>query len=532
MPAAAASPERLDLYVGARTAEAIGDSDRAATLFAQLVASGASNPELGAEAMTSAIAAGRFDLARTIAADPVLARDLNLDGRLFLLGETLRRARYDEALALLSQDEARVSLDFIAPFVRAWIGMASDKPHERERAILALSGLSRQSPLNAFIDEHLAHLYLLAGDLEAARPLLVNALANAGGREAGLRIGYAEGFAKAGDRSGALALLEGPDPVLTAARERLLAGRPLGLQPTRPADGYAALLTALSVQLNRIRDRTLPVAMAQIARASSPGYTEAAIVGSLLMDMEERPEDAIALVATVPQESLLYPQALDSRIQLLLEAGRIDEAMKLARDERKRRPRSSGVEARIGDVYAKLERWSDAADAYARERALQPDDWTIYFLEAVARDEAGDWEAARSLLHSAMALAPEEPILLNFLGYAQLERGEAMDEAEALIRAASALSPEDPSITDSLGWAHFKRGRLDEAVEVLGRAARLDPDQAEIHEHYGDALWASGRTIEARFAWRAARVSAEEEDRIARLDDKLALGLTEANGAP
>nr|WP_276591779.1 tetratricopeptide repeat protein [Sphingomicrobium nitratireducens] len=206
--------------------------------------------------------------------------------------------------------------------------------------------------------------------------------------------------------------------------------------------------------------------------------------------------------------------------------------MKLARDERKRRPRSSGVEARIGDVYAKLERWSDAADAYARERALQPDDWTIYFLEAVARDEAGDWEAARSLLHSAMALAPEEPILLNFLGYAQLERGEAMDEAEALIRAASALSPEDPSITDSLGWAHFKRGRLDEAVEVLGRAARLDPDQAEIHEHYGDALWASGRTIEARFAWRAARVSAEEEDRIARLDDKLALGLTEANGAP
>ena len=92
-------------------------------------------------------------------------------------------------------------------------------------------------------------------------------------------------------------------------------------------------------------------------------------------------------------------------------------------------------------------------------------------------------------------------MLLNFMGYAKLERGEDVDSAEAMIRKASALAPDDASITDSLGWAEFKRGKVDQSIATLQKAAEKDPDQAEIQEHLGDALFTSGERLEARFAW-------------------------------
>ena len=134
-------------------------------------------------------------------------------------------------------------------------------------------------------------------------------------------------------------------------------------------------------------------------------------------------------------------------------------------------------------------------------------------------------------MQQALALQPDQPVLLNFLGYAELEHRENLDAAEAMIRRASELAPEDASITDSLGWAQFKRGKVDDAIATLQRAAEKDPDQAEIQEHLGDALFKSGRRYEARYAWSAALVTAEDET-AARVKAKLASGLSSANAAP
>ena len=129
-----------------------------------------------------------------------------------------------------------------------------------------------------------------------------------------------------------------------------------------------------------------------------------------------------------------------------------------------------------------------------------------------------------------MALAPNEPLILNFLGYAKLEHGEDLDVAEALIRKASELAPDDASITDSLGWALYKRGRLEEAITVLQKAAIGDPAQAEIQEHLGDALYAAGRRFEARFAWAAALATADQQD-MSRIQGKIEGGLNSSTAA-
>jgi Flp pilus assembly protein TadD len=146
-------------------------------------------------------------------------------------------------------------------------------------------------------------------------------------------------------------------------------------------------------------------------------------------------------------------------------------------------------------------------------------------------ESADRWPEARQSLQAALVLAPEQPLILNFLGYAKLERGEDLDAAEAMIRKASALAPDDASITDSLGWALYKRGRFADAISTLQRAAAKDPQQPEIHEHLGDALYSIGRRYEARFAWNAALISAED-DVAARIRLKLAAGLTPATAAP
>jgi Flp pilus assembly protein TadD len=157
--------------------------------------------------------------------------------------------------------------------------------------------------------------------------------------------------------------------------------------------------------------------------------------------------------------------------------------------------------------------------------------WRQLYYRAGALQDAGRWSEARVALQQALTIAPEEPALLNFMGYSQLERGENMDSAEAMIRKASELAPDDGAITDSLGWAQYKRGKISEAIATLQQAAEKDPEQSEIQEHLGDALYKSGRRYEARFAWNAALVTAEDEI-ATRVKAKLASGLTPANAAP
>jgi Flp pilus assembly protein TadD len=184
-----------------------------------------------------------------------------------------------------------------------------------------------------------------------------------------------------------------------------------------------------------------------------------------------------------------------------------------------------------------MKRNNEAADAYGRAIAfaqaqkLDGQLWSLLLLRASSLEEAGRWPEARAALQQALTVAPDQPLLLNFLGYAKLERGEDVDAAEAMIRKASDLAPDEASITDSLGWAEFKRGKVAEAIATLQRAAEKDPAQAEIQEHLGDALYRSGRRYEARFAWNASLVTAEDEI-AARVKAKLASGLTPANAAP
>jgi Flp pilus assembly protein TadD len=148
-----------------------------------------------------------------------------------------------------------------------------------------------------------------------------------------------------------------------------------------------------------------------------------------------------------------------------------------------------------------------------------------------AQERAGQWEAAKQSLERANSLFPNSAIILNFLGYSQLERRENVDVALDLIRTAYRLQSNSPAITDSLGWGLFLTGEHSEAVPLLEKAQLGQPDDPTINEHLGDAYWQVGRVFEARYAWRSARLFAEADSH-ARLDAKIDIGLTEATISP
>ena len=142
-----------------------------------------------------------------------------------------------------------------------------------------------------------------------------------------------------------------------------------------------------------------------------------------------------------------------------------------------------------------------------------------------------DWPAAKAALLRAYALAPHEPVVLNQVGYAFVERREELPRAAAMIAEASRQRPDDAAITDSFGWVQYLQGKPDAAVPLLERAVLASGGEAAINEHLGDAYWRNGRQYEARYAWRAALLTAEDKDR-ARLTGKLDNGLAPASAAP
>lgn len=518
-------------YVAARAASISGDHAGAAEIYARLAA-GSSDTSLRQKAISEAISAGNMPLALQLVGQSPQAA-LPVDAKLLLVADALKRGLSPRAAQLLGDSAIGADLGFWEPLVHAW---AAAERNDAATALATLALIPRTSPLAPFIDEESALILLKAGKAAEAEPYARRAIGNAGAREFRLRVALAGGFAAAGDRTRALAMLEGVSGDTTAIRKALDNGRLESLMIDTPAKAFAEQLIALAIEMKRSQGGSSPVSIVQIAHFAEPDNSSASVLlGNFLAD-DDRLDDALAAFRSVASGDPLAAEAMDAQARALTRAKRLGEALALANQAASGPGADADDFARLADVYSSMKRYNEAAAAYkeAIDRSAGTDKaqlWPLLLLEANALESADRWPEAKAALGSAIAMAPNEPLILNFLGYAKLEHGEDLDAAEAMIRKASELAPDDASITDSLGWALFKRGRVDEAIDTLQKAALGDPAQAEIQEHLGDALYTAGRRFEARFAWQAALATADEEETV-RIKSKIESGLTKATAAP
>jgi tetratricopeptide (TPR) repeat protein len=529
-PAASAAVP-LSTYVEARAAEMNGDESRSAQLYAMMAEADPADRTIARKAISTAIQSGQAELAISLA-KAIPPNELPIDARLMLAADQLRRGKNKDAVAALEKGATSTEVDLLAPLMKAWERTARGK----KDGIELLSQLSSASPLAPIANEQKAAMLFALEKADEALPIAQQVLVQSAGRNTRLRLAYADSLIRLKRPDDALAMLQGDDDALAAARERVAEGKPLGMAISTPSDGYAEMLLAIAIDLGREDNKALPIALTQVSRHANPGNTEGAVLLALLLDSDDRPDDALALLGTVRADDLLAGEALDIETRIL--GDKADYPRALAGAQAATRTAGAGPHdfARLANVLGDMNRHAEAAAAYEEAikrtaRGGNSELWTLHLLRAASLEQADRWGEAKAELETALKLDPENALLLNFLGYGKLERGEDLDSAEAMIRKASELRPDDASITDSLGWALFKRGHVDEAIETLSRAAAGDPAQSEIHEHLGDALYSAGRRIEARFSWQAALITAEDQAK-SRLEGKMELGLNTTNAAP
>jgi tetratricopeptide (TPR) repeat protein len=535
-PAAATLDETsaLAAYVRARAADSSGAADQAARNYGAALALAPTNEVLAARALSQAIAVGDRPLALQAARTLDAAGKLAPDGRLLLVGEAFRSKQWKEAgrqIDRLEQDEV---FSFMTPLLRAWLAQGSGKG-DPLKLIEATAGNALAA---TYASEHRPLLLVAGGKAKEGAAAFAPFLQDESIRSQRLRIAAAATLARKGLRKEALALVQGEAEALVEARRRIEARQNPGGEILMPAAGMAELLGRMALDLNGQEVPQLALSFARLATFLAPESAEAWLIAADLLAGQGRHEAALAALAKVPQGDVFAGSAADRRMTVLVEANRTDEALAEARRAAADGPAAIDNWTRLGDILNQSDRHSEAAGAYEKALDLakagaeaQHPLWALWLLRGSALTQAGDWAKGKAALEEARRLAPDQPVVLNFLGYSQLERRENLAEAEKLIGEASRLQPDDAAITDSLGWAHYVRGDVPKAIELLERAAQGQPADAAIAEHLGDAYYSAGRRYEARYAWQAALPYAQGAA-AERLRSKIDTGLRPDLAAP
>lgn len=511
---AAADAADLAAYVRARAADADGNAERAAAGYAQALRATPDNPVVAVRAYRAALQAG--DYALITRARMVLERAdvAPADAALLAVAEAVRANDASAITAAITRIAAG-PLDFLVAPIRAWSMIASNPA----RALAALDTAGKNPIGQHYAAETRALLLIAGGRTDDGVAMLRVVLGGARG-SFDLRVTAAQLLAGQGRADLATDILAGDDPTLAALRARL----DDGVKPSA-ALGISRVLIRLAADLGQDETAPLSIAMTRASLRLEPGNDRTRLLLAGALAAEDAVPHALATLAEIDAASPYFRAAQEQRIGLLGKAGRDQQALATAAAIA-RAPGATVEDLQLyADQLAANDQFDEAARLYqqATDKAGAAADWVLYLQHGSALDRAGRWGEALPLLQKSVSLAPDQPLALNYLAYAQLEHDENVAGARALLERASQLKPDNLSILDSLAWAYFKQGDVAKALPLLERAAAGDPANGTINEHLGDAYWRKGRRYEARYAWRAAAVHAQGDD-AARLTAKIANG--------
>src|ERR1700761_8499356 len=184
----------------------------------------------------------------------------------------------------------------------------------------------------------------------------------------------------------------------------------------------------------------------------------------------------------------------------------------------------------LGNVERGKKKFADCTDTYSKaiDVLQDPNDKSntvYYYYRGICEERSHQWPKAEADMKKALELQPDQPHVLNYLGYSWIDQGVNLDEGMKMIKRAVEQRPDDGYIVDSLGWAYFRIGNYEEAVKNLERAIDLKPEDPTINDHLGDAYWKVGRTLEAKFQWAHARDLKPEPEDLPKIEAKIKNGL-------
>jgi len=530
-------------YLAARVAEADSDLDGAITYYKRALAFDTENRDIQQSLLLALIAQGRFDESLPYAEKLKTVPDVERFSRLALAVDAIRKKDYKASENLLKltveSDLDRLITSVMTAWSKAGAGDAKD-------ALSYLEKLQGPDWYALFTEYHRALIADAAGKSQEADKIYQSVIDNVAGGgaapETWLRAAeaYASSLAHRGEKEKALAVLDKADEFasgrlsLIALRDKVEKGEPVAQLIVTPADGSSEILIDLATALNRGGGEPFVRLYLQYALALKHDSDVALLQLAAVAEQQENAQEAIDLYRRVPADSPMK-RAADLQLGLnLADLKKSDEAIAHLKKLLDEAPDDMRAYLALGGVYSSTQNYRAAADVYdkAVERLKNPEksDWNIFYQRGIAYERLKEWPKAEPNFREALKLMPDQPQVLNYLGYSWVDMNTNLDEGLAMIRRAVDLRPSDGYIVDSLGWAYYRLGRFDEAVTELERAVSLKPDDPVLNDHLGDAYWRVGRKLEATFQWSHARDMKPEPDILASVLKKLSDGLPPLEG--
>jgi tetratricopeptide (TPR) repeat protein len=519
-------------YLAARSADQAHDIDTALAYFDEATAVDPANPVLLERVVILRLAQGEIAKAAEAAKGLTTVDTENPLGRLTLAAEAIDRNDFAGAQAELAKS-ARSPLGTLTNgLIRGWLVSKGGI----DGAMASINSLSGPPWYEIFKDYHRALIADTAGMEKEALESITRAYQTDG---AAIRVvdAYARINARAGNKDEAIRAITAFSggtpyhPLMKMLLAEIRIGGTVAPLAAGPKDGVAEVLYGLGSAIGLEDGPELPAAYLQLAHFLKPHDDLITLATADIFQSSRNCEKAIAIYKTIPPTSKLRR---NSQVQLgncLETMHRSDEGAAEIKAVVDADPSDIDAVIALGNIYRNRDRFTEAADAYSRGIATitapTKDDWRIYYLRGMSYERDKRWPQAEADLKQALALNPDQPQVLNYLGYSWVDQGVNLDKALDMIRAAVDLRPEDGYIIDSLGWAYYRLGRYEEAVTQLEKAVELKPADPVINDHFGDALWKAGRKLEAQFQWNHARDLGPEKDALPIILKKIQSGLVD-----
>lgn len=259
----------------------------------------------------------------------------------------------------------------------------------------------------------------------------------------------------------------------------------------------------LSHALVALENGQTDLARQELTQLAEQGHhtSEANYYLGRIEDQASNTEQAIGYYQSVEQGNYYFP-ALARASSLLAENGQLEDAIDRIRRLREANPRQA-ENFWLLEVNLLLDQEQQQQALSTATEALEehPDNIEIRYARAMLYDGIGQPADAEADLKQIIEQEPENAVALNALGYILTTWTDRLREARGYIEKALRLDPNNPAILDSMGWVLFLEGQLEPALEYLSRAWAAFPDP-EVAAHYGEALWMNGAEEQARIIWQ------------------------------
>ncbi len=522
-------------YLAARHAGAERDEAAAAAYYRNVLKTDPHNPDLLDRTFLSILTDGDIEEASRYAEKLLSVDHTDRIARLVIGVRQLKQKQYGLARQSFAQSVRGPVTDLAATLLQGWALYGSG---DTRVAVDTIDKLSGPDWYPLFKDLHAGLILDLSGNKKEAGKRYERTYK---ADPTALRTveSYARFLSRTGGKDQALKIYSDFDKVLpdhpVIAEEEKAVGNGEKLPPLveTPQAGAAEALYGLGASIAHRGGEDLALIYLQLALYLEPSHGMALLSLGDLYETLKKPDLAIKAYERVPASSPLYRNA---EIQMAVDLDTLDKP-----DEAKKRlekviadhPKDTDAILQLGNIQRSRKEFADCATTYSKAIDTVPkpekSNWVMFYFRGICYERSHQWPAAEADMKKALELYPDQPLVLNYLGYSWIDQGVHLDDGMNMIRRAVEQRPDDGYIVDSLGWAYFRIGNYDEAVKNLERAVELKPEDPTINDHLGDAYWRVGRTLEAHFQWSHAKDLKPDPEDLPKIEAKLKNGLPDDN---